>query len=257
MSISALAVIDWGLGGFSFVKELQRNRVQVPILYFSDAGFFPYGRCSEATLKERLQMIFAWCFTQGCSNIVVACNAASSVLLPKGEIERSFGYSHHKIISIIHPTIEHLSTQDISSLHIIGGNRTILSRVYEKNGLPKHTGTSAQPLSAYIERGVIEGAEIEHTLSKVLNREARHLLLACTHYEILSYQQLKRHMPYLERVWYPSSCLYTYMRQHFLFKNNEQNLRCYTTADPQDMHIRAMKVFGVASVPPFQEVALC
>ena len=263
-NILKLGVLDWGLGGFSFVQHLQKHCISIPMLYFSDSGFPPYGTCRPQDLKARLKSIFIWCFERGCSHIVVACNAASSVLSPEDEFfldkdkDGAGGAHHQRIIAIIRPTISCLNShlQSGCSLHVIGGKRTIESQVYQKEGLIKHTAQVAQPLSACIERGVTVGEEIDEILCGVLQPKARHLLLACTHYEVLLPTQLRVHMPLLETVWYPSQCVYHYMTQHFAFMETQRTLECYTTGDPTDMHIRAMGVFGVVGIPAFEKVGL-
>ena len=254
--ISKLAVLDWGLGGFSFVQRLQSHDVAIPILYFSDSGFPPYGTCTKQTLKERLDIIFKWCFTRGCSHIVVACNAASSVLAAKDEYFMEADQLQQRIISIIRPTVSVLNTQKLASLHVIGGNRTIASESYKKEGLMKHTTHAAQPLSACIERGVVRGAEINKILARVLNPHAEHLVLACTHYEVLLPAQIRVYMPHLSRVWYPSACVYAYISQYFTFKATQAAVECYTTGQPKEMHIRAMDIFKVHHIPAFEKVQL-
>ena len=94
-----------------------------------------------------------------------------------------------RIVALIRPTVSflnhHLQSKSTPSLHVIGGKRTVESQIYKKEGLIEHTAQIAQPLSACIEKGVVAGAEVDAILHQVLDPNARHLLLACTHYEVL------------------------------------------------------------------------
>ena len=238
------------------MHRLQKHRHILPILYFSDAGFPPYGTCTKEVLKDRLDKIFMWCFAQGCTHIVVACNAASSVLQPHDEVFWENERAIQRIISIIRPTVAFMNQQAIASLHVIGGHRTIEGQIYIQEGLMPHTAQAAQPLSACIERGTVEGPEIDHILSQVLNPDSKHLLLACTHYEVLTADQLRVYMPLLEKVWYPSLCAYHYILKQFRFAQTYSGLESFTTGDPTNMHERAMNLFGITGLHPFTKIVL-
>ena len=244
MEISKLAVIDWGIGGFSFVSHFRKS-FSTPILYISDSGFRPYGTCSKEVLHARLKHIFSWCFDQGASHIVVACNAASSVL------ERQ----PPNIVGVIAATVRRLRPLSLPNLHVIGGIQTIQSNAYGRQGLEYASASIAQPLSALIERGILEGEEWNSVLRDVLQPQAEHLLLACTHYEILSFAELATYMPNLSCIWKPSECTYDFLKEHHRFRLGKGEIEVYSTGVCAGMQNRVLRLFHV-NAPPFQSIVL-
>lgn len=75
-----LLVIDWGIGGFGVVRELERRSPGMGFVYFSDGGFTPYGKAKAGALVVRLERVARFFFDRGVRRVVVACNAASTVV---------------------------------------------------------------------------------------------------------------------------------------------------------------------------------
>jgi glutamate racemase len=54
-----LAVVDWGIGGLSFWCRFAAAHPHVPVVYFSDSGFTPYGKVPRRTLARRVDRVLA------------------------------------------------------------------------------------------------------------------------------------------------------------------------------------------------------
>lgn len=180
-----IGVVDWGIGGLGVARAWRAHDVESRVgspamLYLSDTGAPPYGMLDHRALVARLRQVVAFLRGEGADAIMLACNAASTA---RGELT-DLGEIH----GVVLPTLAHvLKGPRARSMAIIGGARTIRSRVYA-NALRAHgieiVQRVAQPLSAMIERGEHESAAFEHAARAVLvgTSECDALLLACTHY---------------------------------------------------------------------------
>lgn len=178
MTLPTLAVIDWGIGGFGVARELDE-----PHLYISDAGFTPYGKASRAALVARLTDWMELLASLGVVDLVIACNAASTVRAALPSIMRV-----HDVIGAGIRAVQEVAPR---RLGVIGGRRTIASghhrRALAREGLVIRSRV-AQPLSAMIERGELGGAALEAEVARIVRPlgDVDTLLLACTHYPAIT-----------------------------------------------------------------------
>jgi len=190
MSVDAV-VLDWGIGGFGFLWAYQRRHPDARLVYLSDSGTTPYGLLPRAALRHRLREVGAWSAARGARRLVVACNAASSALddSPLGV----------PVSGIIEAGVSLVRAGGFSRVGVIGGRRTILSRAYatplRQLGLDVQQRV-AQPLSALVEAGILQGARVDDVLAHVLRglRSVDALVLACTHYPALA-ERIQAHLP--------------------------------------------------------------
>ncbi len=79
-----ILVFDSGLGGLSVLAALRRALCGAQYLYLGDDALFPYGRLLPEVLIERVDEVIAAAlagFAADC--IVIACNTASTLVLPR------------------------------------------------------------------------------------------------------------------------------------------------------------------------------
>lgn len=176
---ACLGIIDWGIGGVGLVGALDRLAPGLPVLYWSDAGATPYGLMDSDELTDRLMRVVTALAERGATEVVLACNAASTVVSRLGSAPVAVeGIIAHGLASV---------PEDISSVGVVGGQRTIDAGHYER-GLARPgrlvLSRVAQPLSAHIEAGRAGSARFNTDLADIvapLHRVAA-LVLACTHY---------------------------------------------------------------------------
>jgi glutamate racemase len=177
-----LGIMDWGIGGLGFFKLLRQARPHQHCVYFSDSGAPPYGTLAPDALRQRVEQVLAWFAERQVIRVVVACNAASSVLgLVQSEVER---------IGVIAPTLERLLTRPACSIGIFGGRRTVRSGVYRRPLLEAGFAVQqrvAQPLSALVEAGQLSGGHVEAEVRRIVGPLVGNdvLVPACTHYVAL------------------------------------------------------------------------
>ncbi|MFV8571641.1 glutamate racemase [Marinobacter sp. SBS5] len=76
-------VFDSGVGGFSVAACIHRALPGAELLYLADNAGFPYGDQHEQVVIERCCTLIEKCLQEvSCDVIVIACNTASTVVLP-------------------------------------------------------------------------------------------------------------------------------------------------------------------------------
>jgi glutamate racemase len=178
------AVMDWGIGGLSVYREIKRRDPNRSIVYFSDSGITPYGKLPPRELESRAVQVCEYFTQNNMREIVLACNAAGTVA---SQLRSRYKSSGVRIMDVISSGIRLVKSTSFRRVGVIGGQRTILSRIYQCNlttARRKIIGRIAQPLSALIERGELDSPAMEATLAGILAPLHRcdAVLLACTHY---------------------------------------------------------------------------
>ncbi|MBB4639045.1 aspartate/glutamate racemase family protein [Longimicrobium terrae] len=182
-----VAVLDWGIGGLAFLTRLRQAHPSVPAVYLSDAGTTPYGRLPRPALAARVDAMLRYAVDHhGADHAVLACNAASTVIRDLHASRDGLG-----VIGVIEPAVAELARMSPSRIGVIGGARTITSNAY---GRPLRAAGHdviqrvAQPLSACVEAGRLDGDEVRGEVARILAplRGVEVLVLACTHYSVLS-----------------------------------------------------------------------
>src|SRR5881398_1591181 len=80
-----IGVFDSGIGGLTVVSALRKLLPNETIFYLGDTARVPYGGKSAATVERYSLEIAAMLLEEGCKTIVVACNTASALALPRLE----------------------------------------------------------------------------------------------------------------------------------------------------------------------------
>lgn len=82
--IPKILFFDSGLGGLSVFKEVYKLNPQCAFYYLFDHECFPYGNKSETFLKDRVSQLFEKAISMLLPDmVVVACNTASTIVLPR------------------------------------------------------------------------------------------------------------------------------------------------------------------------------
>lgn len=229
-----VGICDWGIGGLGTYKLLREKSLSnVDVIYFSDAGFTPYGRVPRNKLFDRWLKVKGFFDRHEVDEILVACNALSTVVEPeKG------------IITIAAVVKELVNQHKNEKVTIIGGVRTIESGIYEL-GFEEHVFSVAQPLSALVEKGVIKGREVEKEIAKVIEpiKDVRKVILACTHYPALI-PVMQKLYPEIEFIDPAEELIYDL--KHSL--NGNGNLKCFTSGSPVEMNRCVHEVWDLKGI---------
>ena len=178
----SIGIYDWGIGGLGTYQLLRKQLPKASITYISDAGFEPYGKVEPNVLRKRVFQVMDYFQSEmGVSEIILACNAASSVLS-----DEELAYYPNILASGL-KAIHH---SDAHHIGVIGGYATIESHRFQEKALPLNksiTAVVAQVLSAHVEAGCTNPIQLELDVDAVCNQllDCESVVLACTHYPVL------------------------------------------------------------------------
>ncbi len=185
-----IGVFDSGIGGLTVVRALRELLPNETIRYLGDTARVPYGGKSAATVERYSLEIAGMLLAQNCKTIVVACNTASALALPRLEEE-----SPVPVLGVIRPGAEAaVAATRNGHIGVIGTRATIKSGAYERaiQALEPAVRVSARACPLFvplIEEGWLESeitdGIIRQYLEPLVQDGVDTLVLGCTHYPLL------------------------------------------------------------------------
>ena len=246
-----LGVLDWGIGGLDVLAKLRAAAVMTPVLYISDAGAVPYGKQSDEDLARRVAAVIEVLVAEGCDRVVLGCNAASTVLH-----HPALRASAVPLLGVIEPGIAATKAAGVREVTVLGGRRTVESGLYGAALRPAGIAVRevvAQPLSALVERGILDGPVLRETVEAIVGsvRDTTAIVSACTHY-LAVLPALRAALPHLETVIDPAAAL---VERHFEPTPSFAAPDVFwTTGDPDASRVAARSAFGFEA--PFDAIAI-
>jgi glutamate racemase len=185
-----IGVFDSGIGGLTVVKALCDLLPDEKIFYIGDTARVPYGGKSASTVERYSIEMTDMLVDEGVKTIVIACNSASAVALPK--LEKTLSVP---VVGVIKPGAQAaVAATRNRHIGIIGTRATIKSGAYEKalRELDPKIDISARAcplLVPFIEEGWLEDDLTDQIIARYLEPLVREgvdtLVLGCTHYPLL------------------------------------------------------------------------
>lgn len=193
-----IGVFDSGIGGLTVVRALRELLPNETIFYLGDTARVPYGGKSAATVERYSLEIAALLLEENCKTIVVACNTASALALPKLEATMPV-----TVTGVIQPGARAaVATTRNRHIGVIGTRATIKSGAYERAilALDPAVRVSARACPLFvplIEEGWLESEITDRVVRQYLDPLVRDgidtLVLGCTHYPLLR-EAIGRHL---------------------------------------------------------------
>jgi glutamate racemase len=185
-----LGVFDSGIGGLTVAAALRELMPSENIFYIGDTARVPYGGKSQTTIERYASEISGLLLAERSKIIVVACNSASALAVPKLEEELKV-----PVIGVIEPGARAAAAATRNGhVGVIGTRATVYSRAYERaiHAIDPEIRVSSQPcpmLVPLIEEGWLDNTitdqVIRHYLEKLVRAGIDTLVLGCTHYPLL------------------------------------------------------------------------
>jgi len=185
-----LGVFDSGIGGLTVAAALRELMPSENIFYLGDTARVPYGGKSQQTIERYAIEITGLLLAERSKIIVVACNTASALAIPKLEELLKV-----PMIGVIEPGARAaVAATRNGHVGVIGTRATVYSRAYETaiHGINPDIRVTSQPcpmLVPLIEEGwlddTITDQIIRRYLEKLVRAEVDTLVLGCTHYPLL------------------------------------------------------------------------
>ncbi len=248
-----IGVCDWGIGGLGFYALLRAERPDLDVVYLGDQGVPGYGKLPRPILTARVGAVLARFRDLGVAQVVVACNAASTVL-DEAQVEGV------RATGMIRPTLDAFDPlpKRVERIAVIGGRRTILSGAYARPLRAAGYAVQnriAQPLSGLIEAGEAGSEETGKALDTILRplEGVDRLILACTHYIVLE-EAIRARLPKAELV-DPAMLAWGMVAPTLPPKADRRGTTAFlTTGDPVQMAQTAQAAFGVECAPDRIEI---
>ncbi len=182
--MSYIGVFDSGLGGLSILRALRQQFPNESFVYLADTKNVPYGDKSESELRNIFHSNIS--YFEGCRATVVACNTMSY-------------FVDTQAISIIDSLVNTVRKDytDIKSIGILGTKYIVDTKIYPKRLQEYKTYQVAVPLLVpAIESGDSKIDELCEFYLEQFPKDMSHLVLACTHYNLLSekFQELNKNL---------------------------------------------------------------
>ncbi|MEI7863788.1 MAG: glutamate racemase [Chthoniobacterales bacterium] len=192
MSSSApIAVFDSGVGGLTVVRALRRELPAESVIYLGDTARVPYGGKSRQTIERYAEEIVRALLADDAKMVVVACNTASALALPR--LRELFSVP---IVGVIEPGVDAaIDATRSGHVAVIATKATVRSGAYEQalhaaRANVRVTSLACPLLVPLIEEGLIEDpltdSVLRRYLDPVLSTDADTLVLGCTHYPLLA-----------------------------------------------------------------------
>jgi glutamate racemase len=189
----SILVFDSGLGGLTVYREIAAARPQADYLYVADDAGFPYGGLPEAALVARVVELMGELIEAHRPDlIVVACNTASTIVLP--DLRKRFSLPFVGTVPAIKPACMASVTKRVSVL----GTEATVKREYTRALIRDYAGdcqvtlVGSKHLAAYAEAELAGTPATDAALREEFapafvddGRRTDTIVLACTHYPLL------------------------------------------------------------------------
>lgn len=189
-SSRVIGVFDSGIGGLTVVSAIRQLLPAEQISYIGDTARVPYGGKSKTTVERYSLEITNLLLEQNAKLIVVACNTASALALPR--------LAENLPVPVV-GVIEAGARAAIAAtrnghIGVIGTRATINSGAYEHalrklNADIRVTSQACPLLVPLVEEGRFDGEVTERVVCEyvrpMLQTSVDTLVLGCTHYPLL------------------------------------------------------------------------
>lgn len=185
-----IGVFDSGVGGLTVAAAIRRILPGEDIFYVGDTARVPYGGKSRPTVERYSLEIARWLLEEKAKTIVVACNTASALAVPRLQSECPV-----PVQGVVAPgAAAAVASTRNGRVGVIGTRATIASGAYERSireldgGIRVHS-VPCPLLVPLIEEGLFEDKitdmVLHRYLAPLLGSGIDTLVLGCTHYPLL------------------------------------------------------------------------
>ncbi|MBP9711445.1 MAG: glutamate racemase [Candidatus Pacebacteria bacterium] len=195
MDARPIGVFDSGIGGLTVLKELQKAMPNENFIYLADQAHLPYGNKSKKELIGITSTIMNYFLTKDVKLVVIACNTATANTIDA--LRKKYSLPIVGTIPAVKPAAENTKTGTIA---VLSTPATAKSSALKKlirqycRGI-KVLNIPCPDLVAQIEKGDLDSTKTKKLLEKylkpVIDSNADHVVLGCTHYPLLKKQMQK------------------------------------------------------------------
>lgn len=189
-AVQPIGVFDSGIGGLTVVRALRELLPEEDIFYLGDTARLPYGGKDRATIERYSLEIAGLLLAENAKMIVVACNTASALALPR--LRQTLRIP---VLGVIVPGARAAVQQTRNGkIGILATRATVASAAYDRAIEAFEAGVEVISQACPLLVPLIEEAWLDDPVTReVLERYLNPLLaagvdtlvLGCTHYPLL------------------------------------------------------------------------
>ena len=191
-----ILVFDSGIGGLSVLEEIRNQLPNHDYVYLFDNARLPYGELEEQKLKEEaVKLINETVTKMKAVMVVVACNTASTVILPSLRAALTI-----PVVGVV-PAIKPASEQTITKHIALLATPATVKREYTRELIASfakecHVELIASSKLVQIAEAKVKGeklnqTEIDQIVKPFVNKNIDTLVLGCTHFPLLKEELTK------------------------------------------------------------------
>lgn len=192
--MAPIFIIDSGFGGLSISSAIKQRLPDLSQIYCLDNHCFPYGTKSEQFVAQRVaELVGIWAQQTELSAVVVACNTASTTVLPK--LRAQFDCPIVGVVPAIKPAAEASQTKVIALLATEG----TVSREYTQSLIADFADGSeviqigsealVEIAEAELRNEAVTSLDyidaLEPLLTHPLSPKVDQVVLGCTHFPLI------------------------------------------------------------------------
>lgn len=190
-----ILVFDSGIGGLTVLREARVIMPEHRFIYVGDDAAFPYGAWEDKALVKHMMSVFDGLVQRyDPAMIIVACNTASTVILPA--LREKYDFPIVGTVPAIKPAAERTSTGQVSVLATPGTvqrdyTRSLIGQ-FATDVNVRLVGSEhlAQAAETFMTTGAVDENLIRQEISECFvdryGARTDIVVLACTHYPFLS-----------------------------------------------------------------------
>ncbi len=195
-----ILIYDSGMGGLTIYDEIRKKLPDAGYIYCFDNAYFPYSEKSEIELMARAEQIVQKVIKkQPLDLIVVACNTASTVVLPR--LRQKFDIDVVGTVPAIKPAAQVSETKTVGLLATKG----TVHRCYVQNLIDKYakecvvekigSTTLVELAEQKMETNNVDIDKLQEIISPWQNNsQLDTVILGCTHFPVVK-KELQRLLP--------------------------------------------------------------
>lgn len=191
-SLAPIGVFDSGFGGLTVMRALKTLLPQEHIFYFGDTAHLPYGEKSADLIMDYVVESARFLQGRGVKALVLACHTASTVV--GSWLSNSLSIP---VIDITGPSVkEVVSTTKGEGIALLATRATLASRFYQETLEKLVPAVAVHSIACPLFVPLVEEGLAHHPAAELIVQEyllpltttsIDTLLLACTHYPLLSH----------------------------------------------------------------------
>lgn len=190
-----LLVLDSGLGGLFTFARIQARLPNIPLVYFGDTAYAPYGDQEPDLIRKRVTRILETLIpSKSLCGIVVACNTVAAIAHAELQsVQRTYGIPVWTIVQAATLLLRNMASRSKDPVVVLATTNMHRSKTFQTIGEQVGLSVTVEPCPTFVPllesplTTAIQLTKAVHTRMDTLQPYSSNtrLLYGCTHYPLL------------------------------------------------------------------------